>query len=67
MPIFEFECEVCDKVKEVLFLYSDIIEVPICCRKSMTRKMGTIHFKVKGHNSENGYSYKPSAVDNPPR
>jgi len=69
MPIYEFRCDECDKVKELLIMPSDIenMEVPECCGKLMVKTIGTINFKVKGHNAENGYSRKPSAIDNPPR
>lgn len=69
MPIFEFKCVKCNTRQELLVMPHDTegTDIPICCGKLMERVIGTFNFKVKGHNSDNGYSRKPSIIDNPPR
>lgn len=54
MPSYDFKCETCGSVREVLQSYS--AESPVCCDVRMTRQVSSALFHVKGFAQSNDYN-----------
>ena len=61
MPLYEYECEQCAEVTEVLQRYSD--DPPRCsdCRRAMKRQISCTNFSLKGSGwYKDSYGLRPS-------
>ena len=67
MPLYDLKCPNCGEAyKDILLKWDEPFECT-GCKGQCVRLPGRMSFKVNGHNAENGYSYKPTVLDNPPR
>ena len=50
MPIYEYQCQACDKQLEVLRKISDapLVDCPACGQASLRKKMSAAAFRLKG-------------------
>lgn len=57
MPIYEYECKACKKVKQELFRVNERPDAVLCdCGEIADRMISTSHFEVNGANAANNYS-----------
>ncbi len=56
MPIFDFKCTKCGKVKEIMVKMKDSDSVHSCeCGYVMKKQLGACSFKIGGYSAANGY------------
>ena len=50
MPIYEYQCQACDKQLEVLRKISDapLVECPACGQETLRKKVSAAAFRLKG-------------------
>ena len=64
MPLYDFECEECDYIEEILTSSAGNAEIvltcPECEKETMKRKVGLSSFQLKGGGwYKDGYTKKP--------
>ena len=67
MPLYDFECEECDYIEEILTSSSGNSEIvltcPECEKETMKRKVGLSSFQLKGGGwYKDGYTKKPKYI-----
>jgi putative FmdB family regulatory protein len=55
MPLFDYQCQTCGRVKEVL-QRTRTVEWPDCCDRPMYPLPSAPSFKVNGYSYANGYT-----------
>ena len=68
MPLYDFECEECDYIEEILTSSAGNAEIvltcPDCEKETMKRKVGLSSFQLKGGGwYKDGYTKKPKNND----
>ena len=68
MPLYDFECEDCGYIEEILTSFAGATEIvltcPNCEKEIMKRKIGLSSFQLKGGGwYKDGYTKKPQKPD----
>ena len=64
MPLYDFKCEECDYIEEILTSYAEkiktVLTCPECEKETMKRQVSLSSFQLKGGGwSKDGYEKKP--------
>lgn len=66
MPIYDYQCQSCNKVEEFIVMGKTKIICPVCGSSDMKQLVSLSNFRLIGDNwSRDGYTRSQSAVDNP--